>query len=160
MTKYEYGIWMPTAVVTCRDCHDTEVVWSGKKKFEGKAKKHPLEERCAVTYCDYCGKDIQLDEAIAKEHNLVKRLQEQGLNAEMAQTGGMNSACEIYLGEPNEHGWHDEWVGVAYGVIETDAYNVVKMYEDGDFDEESERSFTDENELVEYLVETYGRNGQ
>lgn len=99
MTEAKEGVWTPHGIVTCVICHGPEFP---HKTFEVDSEeweyfKHPseLREGKAVTLCHYCKDEIQVYETVAREHNMVLRLQQAGVDATMAQTGGMNSAGEI-----------------------------------------------------------------
>ncbi|PAE24062.1 hypothetical protein [Bacillus sp. 7894-2] len=143
--KYEYGIWTPTAHVICHDCHEAKYNFTGKRPLN-KPEPAELSEGCAVTYCDFCGKDIQLDDEVAGEHNAVKALQERGIPAVMAQTGGMNSAVEIELKPCSESEDDDfsEWLMIK---AEGNTWWLMWNKEDGDWEEEGHSS--DIEELAE-----------
>lgn len=111
------GIWTPKAKVICYECHgptfknrdfDPETrTFSDKtlsqEEWEKVISETEVKEGYIVTLCDDCGEEIQVDESVAAEHNLVLRLKEAGIDAAMAQTGGMNSACEI---NTSDKGWY------------------------------------------------------
>ena len=107
-----YGVWTPWAQILCYKCHGNEFpvtfqndegkyVSEMRKKYNevdwaNKLLKHSIASGNKVTFCDRCECDVQLDESIAEEHNMVKALRALNMNAHMSQTGGMNSACELF----------------------------------------------------------------
>lgn len=96
---------MPTADILCLECHGPEFP---QKSYVPDEWKHllepmPLKEGFGVTFCDKCRTDIQIDESASAEHNLVDHLQKLGVEATMAQTGGMNSGGEITC---QDGGWY------------------------------------------------------
>lgn len=152
-TKYEYGIWTPTAMVICYDCHEEKFDWSGKRAIITKHEAEPVQEHNGVTHCDYCGKDIQVYDEIAGEHNLVKRLNEAGVEqAIMDQTGGMNSACTIPL-EVDGEGCYVRWISIKYGMesYEDTNYYPCIMDDNGDYDDLGEWASEDLDEMIEML---------
>lgn len=128
------GIWMPTAAVVCYECHgpvfprtgynpDTREFYDkqlDEYEFERLSSALEVKEGNALTFCDRCGDTIQVGDSIAAEHNMARRLREHGLDASMAQTGGMNSACEIAVSEDRyylaTYNWDgdDQWYLVEY----------------------------------------------
>jgi hypothetical protein len=107
------GIWMPSAAVVCYECHGPVFPRRGydpttgeffdkrldDEEFERLTSPSELKENNSLTNCDWCGDTIQIGDSIAAEHNMTRRLIEFGIDASMAQTGGMNSACEIAVDE-------------------------------------------------------------
>jgi hypothetical protein len=96
------GIWTPSANVLCFGCHgNTFNRGMGNKLVvdDTEMQKYntagSLEKGYGITKCDRCGCDVQLDDSVASEHNIMFRLREAGLAAEMYQTGSMSSACGI-----------------------------------------------------------------
>lgn len=99
--KVKKGVWMPTAQLLCYECHGNENLPYPKTEEEWRRITQPQELKYGndVTFCDDCGTSIQVEESVAREHNLVAALRQRGFSAEMAQTGGMCSAASI---EPSE----------------------------------------------------------
>ena len=91
------GIWTPWAQVLCYDCHGNENLPQPKTEEEWArmSAPQPLADGNAVTFCDDCHTDIQVDDSVAYEHNLAAALRDRGFDAVMAQTGGMCSAVSI-----------------------------------------------------------------
>lgn len=94
------GVWTPAAAVWCVECHGPN--FPGKQ-FDTSSKEweetindvYTLNVGQAITTCRKCGNVIIIRDSVAEENNLVLRLQKLGIDAEMTQTGGMNSACEV-----------------------------------------------------------------
>lgn len=115
--KVKPGIWTPWAKVVCFECHGPTFKNRDYDRETGKfcdktlsqdewdkvTAEAEVDERNRVTFCDDCGKEIQVDDSVAAEHNLVLRFKEAGIDAVMVQTGGMNSACEI---NTKDNGWY------------------------------------------------------
>ena len=96
--EYALGIWTPSARVLCYDCCGYQsAMRTSEEEFNNRKGMYPLKEENEVTFCDSCGKEIQLFDEVALEHNLVKNLKEKGIDASMYQSGGMCSACWIEL---------------------------------------------------------------
>lgn len=96
--EYALGIWTPSARVLCYDCCGYQSsMRTSEEEFNSRKGMYPLKEENEVTFCDSCGKEIQLFDEVALEHNLVKNLKEKGIDASMYQSGGMCSACWIDL---------------------------------------------------------------
>ena len=95
--KVRMGVWTPWAQCLCFDCHTNEKLPRPKTEEEWRRITQPqdLKHINAVTFCDSCGINIQLNKSVAYEHNLVAALQERGVDAVIAQTGGMHSAASI-----------------------------------------------------------------
>ena len=99
--KYLKGVWTPWAKLYCFTCHGNENLPNPKTEEEWRKVTKPQELKYGndVTFCDDCGVPIQVEESVAREHNLVAALRERGFDAELRQTGGMMSACGI---EPSD----------------------------------------------------------
>ena len=132
---YKEGLWTPWAQVICFDHINNQDLPAPLSSEEWEQVNTPqeLSEKHGVTCCDRCGEEVQIDKNIANEHNLVKILREEhGVDAYMAQTGGMCSACAIAVPEV-EHG--EDEVGVpdeilvVYDPYGTDHY-VLGIYSD------------------------------
>lgn len=116
--KAKSGIWTPWARVVCYECHgptfknrdyDPETgSWHDRtlteEQWEQVRTELEVDEGKRITSCDKCGQKIQVDDSIAAEHNMASRLKEAGIDASMAQTGGMCSACEINVAD--DDGWY------------------------------------------------------
>ena len=90
------GVWTPWAQVLCHGCHGNQGPRALEdEQFQKMLEPRPLQPGNAQTFCDGCGADVQVSRGLAAEHNLVRELREQGIDAAMAQTGGMMSACGI-----------------------------------------------------------------
>lgn len=90
------GIWTPWAQVLCHECHGNEGPRALEdEQYQKMLEPRPLQPGNAQTFCDGCGADVQVSRGLAAEHNLVRELRDQGIEAAMAQTGGMMSACSI-----------------------------------------------------------------
>lgn len=94
------GVWTPWAEVLCVACHDAR---PGVRRlpisFQVRADQ-PVEQLPhdhATTPCDGCGRLIVVPGNVAREHNLVLALRSQGIQAYLAQTGGMHSAAVVPL---------------------------------------------------------------
>jgi hypothetical protein len=109
--KAKNGLWTPWAMVICYKCHGPEfggitLRTLSESQMELEDQVIAIKERNKVTFCDKCGCDIQVDSSVAEEHNFVRALRAAGLDADMEQTGGMNSACVLYknhMGPLNEN---------------------------------------------------------
>lgn len=91
------GVWTPTAAVLCLACHGPqfrEKVF-GDLEWQAMTSPLPIERNNRITYCDHCGDPIQIQASICGEHNLMRDLRKEGIDANMWQTGGMNSAVGI-----------------------------------------------------------------
>ena len=95
------GVWTPWAQCLCFECHTNERLPKPKSEEEWRRITQPQELRRinAVTFCDRCGTDIQVNKSVAYEHNLAAALKERGFAAEMAQTGGMHSAACLLVSD-------------------------------------------------------------
>jgi hypothetical protein len=106
-TVIREGIWTPWASVLCLNCHGrgegyTRIVDAAWARKDVDLDAAPEGE--GLTVCDTCGITIAVSETVAVEHELVLRLKKLGVNASMAQTGGMCSATEVDLSEDgNDH---------------------------------------------------------
>lgn len=95
-TKLVSGVWTPWAQVLCHACHGNEGPRNlDEEHWQAVLKPRDLQPGNAQTFCDSCGADVQVSRGLAAEHNLVRELREQGIDAVMEQTGGMMSACSI-----------------------------------------------------------------
>ncbi|MGU3473106.1 hypothetical protein ACLBWT_18410 [Paenibacillus sp. D51F] len=123
------GLWTPRAEVLCFDCHGNtfyrgfgESLVLDEAEMAEKNTPVPVKEWNRITSCNKCSRLIQLDDSIAAEHNLVVVLREAGMDAEMHQTGGMNSACGINLINGGYHLVTYNWDGDGcYVVAEFDS---------------------------------------
>lgn len=96
--KYLRGVWTPKATILCLPCHGPEFPFGTHEpeKWAEMVKRQELNENMDITYCDRCGRSLQLYTTIATENNFVFTLKShKRIKAKMAQTGGMNSAAEI-----------------------------------------------------------------
>lgn len=137
---YEFGIWTPWAKVICFDC-DT----SGKFR---KPIPQSLEETNALTRCDHCDKMIQVTTGIAKEHNLALALQEAGLDAHMAQTGGMCSAVGVNLINGNSY-------MLALEEVDYNKFFISEFDSEGEWIEDSDvrlAVFESQQDAVDFLI--------
>ena len=150
---YTRGVFTPTAHVICYNCHDTSYRPSDKL---ADSSKRPLQEGNGVTKCDMCGTDIQLNSSVAEEHNLVAEFKALGFDAVMAQTGGMNSACEINT--KVENGNIIEWISITYNYCGDNEYAATHILEEGD-DWEEVTCTTDKDEFMRTITE-FIRKGQ
>jgi hypothetical protein len=150
MSEAKEGVWTPYGIVTCVICHGPEFP---HKTFDVDSEewerfKHPCELRKgkAVTLCHYCKTEIQVYETVAYENNLSIRFQAEGIDSNMAQTGGMNSACQVYTTDGGcylitwDMDGDDKWWAIRYDHDE----NTVETYG-------FETRFTDD--MFEYIVE-------
>lgn len=155
--KVPFGIWTPNAKVLCYECHGKRFPHSKYNSETGKFEDVVLNEEefkdmdtgkfviagYAVTKCNQCQKDIQLQEEVAYENSLAETLKEAGLNAYMAQTGGMNSAVEI-LTKNNGFMW------ITYNTCGEDEWLLDLYDEEGDYLDESYMTH-DLEELLDYI---------
>ena len=146
--EYALGIWTPWAKVYCYDCcgyHSS--MKRSEEEFNSRKGMYPLKEENEVTFCDDCGKEIQLYDEVALEHNLVKNLKEKGIDANMYQSGGMCSACWIDL--------KDGGYILAKGSINEGFYKgyFCERYSDeGDYEGEEYTFFCEtEKEMINYI---------
>lgn len=156
------GIWTPWASIICYECHGKKFVGAkynhelGKfedkilddKEFEKAKSEIPLKEDNAITKCSKCGSLVQLNKSTAQENNLFLKLKEAGINAEMSQTGGMNSAVELR----KEDGG---FVWITYDVFGADdeyEWYLGVYDEEGCYDDEF-YSTTSENDMVKHIIE-------
>jgi hypothetical protein len=102
ISKAAMGIWMPNARVVCYDCHGNtfnrgfgETLVLTEAQMAKENTPVPITSKRGVTFCGDCSKAIQVSNHVAAEHNLVLALRSIGINSNMAQTGGMNSACGV-----------------------------------------------------------------
>lgn len=107
------GIWTPWAMVVCYNCHGN--IFLDKTLTDEEMAMHnepvDLKEGNRITFCDTCGKDVQVYDSVAEEHNLVKELLTMGYDAYLEQTGGMNSACVLNID-------HDETINDELGEVD------------------------------------------
>lgn len=91
------GVWTPTAAVLCLACHGPNFKRKVYEGLEWEIIKAPvaMEPGNNITYCDHCGDPIQINASICGEHNLMRDLRKEGIDANMWQTGGMCSAVGI-----------------------------------------------------------------
>lgn len=131
---YKNGLWTPWGQVICFDHIENQELPVPLSAEDWKSATMPreLSEKNAVTCCDSCKAEVQVARNIANEHNLVQILRDRGIDAYMAQTGGMNSACAIAVPETehaeDEVGVPDE-ILVVYDSYGTDHY-VLGIYSD------------------------------
>lgn len=160
------GIWTPNAQIICYDCHgnkfpDTKQMndgtfdWGwrsyGTSTWEKLRDLHILEEGNGLTLCDKCGCSIQIEEGLAREHNLAMKLQKLGINANMTQTGGMCSACEVTRTGPKAEGKYSAYYLVTYNWDGDDGYFIGCYDNQGDWDENEGASFKTMKEVIEYF---------
>lgn len=155
--KAAHGIWTPYAKILCYECHgDTfphckynpetdkfEDKVLDSEKFIKMSTPEAIEEGKAVTTCNNCNKPVQIYESVAFENNLVNILKEEGINAYMSQTGGMNSAAEILTKD-------DGFIWITYDVCGDNEWLVGIYDEEGDFSGEQYMTH-DLDELLEYI---------
>lgn len=95
-TRLASGVWTPWAQVLCHACHGNDGPRTlDEEHWQAVLRPRDLQQGNARTFCDGCGVDVQVSRGLAAEHNLVRELREQGIDAVMEQTGGMMSACSI-----------------------------------------------------------------
>lgn len=95
-TRLMSGVWTPWAQVLCHACHGNDGPRTlDEEHWQAVLRPRDLQQGNAQTFCDGCGADVQVSRGLAAEHNLVRELREQGIDAVMRQTGGMMSACAI-----------------------------------------------------------------
>ncbi len=91
------GVWTPHAEILCITCH-------GDAEFH--AAKSDTGFWNYLGACDECGKSVRLTKDLAREQWCTMELQRHGMNAEMAQTGGMCSAVRVDLREREAQSEH------------------------------------------------------
>jgi hypothetical protein len=145
------GLWTPKARVICFDCHGNtinrgfgNITVLNAAEMEEQNTPVPVKEGKRITTCEKCKRAIQLYKSIAVEHNVMLALREAGIDANMHQTGGMNSACGI-----------DSHNG-GYFLITYD-WDGDGMFVVGEYDKEGERleSFFQSDkpdELVDHII--------
>lgn len=127
--KVKPGVFMPTARILCLECHGPNFPRKqfdpSSEEWERQITPQPMEEHHEMTFCDQCGEDIQMEESIAREHNLVKALKDRGYAAYMEQTGGMNDAGSV---ETTDGGYYM----FTYNFNGDDGWWLIRYDEDGD----------------------------
>ncbi|GED34873.1 hypothetical protein P9G84_31510 [Brevibacillus centrosporus] len=154
------GIWTPHGRVICYKCHGT--VFPNNSYIEGSDRwlrltsPQKLKDDHGITYCDKCGDDVQVWDHLAKEHNLVKRLREHGIDASMWQTGGMCSAVGINF-KGTDHGSNDKLahILVTYGEGYVDdnlvTYQLGWYNNDGEYVEDKSGCFDAEDDVFKCI---------
>jgi len=106
-----------------------------------------LQKGNAITQCDTCNVSIQVHVSLAREHNLVKRLRESGIDAEMVWSAGSESICSVNRREGHYF--------VTYK-FDCDQYYRIGAYDrDGAMEEEMEEkevTTESEDEVVAFLM--------
>jgi len=145
MDKAKMGFWTPDAEVICFSCHGG--IFPDKKLLPGKldrlSKPFKLKRGNAMTHCNQCDVLIQLDESVARENNLVKRLQACGIDAEMVWTAGSQSLCSVNREEGHFF--------ITYKFEYSDTFSISVYGRDGEMVEEG-YSFDLEDEVVAFLA--------
>ena len=100
-TKGVRGIWTPWAEVLCYACHGPTFPNSTVTDEEMAVFATPVSddgEAEGFTVCDKCGCDVILDEDIAMQHAVCRRLNAAGgFTARLEQTGGMCCNARILI---------------------------------------------------------------
>ena len=158
--EYKQGLWTPWARVLCPEDIGRENIPSAPsdEKWRQWATPAPVGENNAVTFCDGCGNPVQLEQNVAEEHTLVYELRAMGLDAFMAQTGGMNSACMVNISDEMKTGNEIEDPDQMYICCEPAGdkrFFVEVLSEEGIVAEVdwSEMSFSDKGRLMAWISE-------
>jgi hypothetical protein len=157
--KARPGIWTPWAEVLCVICHGTKFP-SGElsvDKLNEMMTPTYIEKDCGMTSCGKCGVAIQLDDQIAEEHNIVIRLKELGFDANMEQTGGMNSAASVYLDNGKtydpEGDLQNPWIYITWNMDGCGEYVASMFDEQGEWveDDKTDVQFKTWEEMLAHL---------
>lgn len=100
--KAKLGIFTPWGKVYCYDCHGNDFPMAKIKSYSDEEFEkflEPVHLRAGNYYtsCDKCGCEVQTTDSVAHEKNLAYELEDLGYETEFEQTGGMNSACILYI---------------------------------------------------------------
>lgn len=129
----KYGDWTPSGKVICINCESEAL--------------EPLEEGNRVTVCDRCGKQIQLNDQVAGEHELALELRGLGVDASMWQLGGMCSA----VGINRIGGQEEDYYLITYN-MDGDGLYLLGYYANGDYIEDNSYSTEDKQEMIRYVL--------
>lgn len=94
--RYLRGIFTPTGAIVCPVCFNADESIAKRARTVEPIAHVPDPDECPGT-CDHCGAVVLLPDDLSLEQAVVRDLQYHGLDASMAQTGGMNSAAELAL---------------------------------------------------------------
>lgn len=150
------GIFTPKGQVLCYDCHGNDFPNTSytDEEFEKFEESVHLRAGNYYTKCDKCRGFLQITDSVANEKNLEYELREMGYDAEFQQTGGMNSACILYIrDETVSHPFDEE--------IEEEGIFPPMYYVTYNFDGDNEfyicgfDKYNDEIEGTEFSFETY-----
>lgn len=100
--KAKLGLFTPWGRVYCYNCHGNDFPMAKQKRFSDEEfeKFHEevhLRAGSYYTTCDECGCKVQTTDSVAHVKNMMEDLRLIGINADFEQTGGMNSACILYI---------------------------------------------------------------
>lgn len=152
------GIWTPWASVVCYECHGNKFP-NGEIDTESTEWKElttpiPIENGKSITICDECNTPIQVNDSVAKEHNVAIELRKLGIDAKMWQTGGMCSAVGILqIGEkePDKDG-NNPYVMITYNINDENEFLVGEHDAKGYLkDEFSCPIFHSHDEVIKYV---------
>lgn len=143
--KTPLGIWTPKAEVLCFKCHGKKIgkVTLSDEEFKKQLEPIDLQEGKDITSCCRCGEEIQIYKPIAVENELVLTLRGYSVDANLAQTGGMNSSVEIKMP-------HNRIMSITFDEECNNEWFISFYDEEYELEDEN---FTTENykELLEYI---------
>lgn len=153
-----FGIWTPSAKILCQECHGNvfpgvkyneesdkfEDLVMSEEEFEKACSPKPLGKNNEITKCNKCNKEIQVYDSVAYENNLRLKLKDHGINASMAQTGGMNSAIEISTKD-------DGFIWISYDVSCENEWYLAFYDKEGEYLEKDFITY-EEKEILDYVL--------
>jgi hypothetical protein len=152
------AIWTPQAQILCAICHNKG--HGGTWGFG--SEEQPLDDAMdqTVGFCDECGKFIWMPYKMAWEQKIVHALKEKGLDARMAQTGGMCSAAELFLLGDEDGGHKYVWITESEDVdtphdAPTFMVGFYHEQKDGEWDSDSEYTILPFDEAIALVQKIY-----
>ena len=153
--KAKLGIFTPYAKVTCFKCHGSEFQYKILTNEEMGEMDNPIALKSGnlFTRCDSCSTVIQLNESVAAEHNIALELNELGYESELHQTGGMNSACSIYINNPGILEDEEQpYYYMTYNFEGDDGYVIYGYNADGSTIEDSGYNCHTYEDMLKYIL--------
>lgn len=153
-----FGIWTPKAKILCHECHGNvfprgkydeesgkfEDLVMDKEEFKKACSPKSLGKNKEITKCNKCNKEIQVYDSIAYENNLCIKLKDNGVNASMAQTSGMNSAIEIPTRD-------DGFILISHDSSYENEWYLVFCDKEGEYLDKDFMTY-DEDEIFKYIL--------
>lgn len=156
MTKAKIGIWTPWALILCYKCHGNQFPNKQLSDAEMERLDTPvaLTKGYQITQCSKCNMFVQVNESVAMENNMTKELRGMGYDSVIEQTGGMNSACILYIMTDevmDENTEYPPMYYLTYNINGDDKYWICGFDRDNEMIDDTEVCFDTYEEIMTHV---------